>query len=97
MLLNKKVKVFSWKETMYPILLKLLNSAIMIMGMYFVFRLFDLQLDTSRTVQVIILTIVVTIYGGISYLVGSMLLSQEEFKQFEKLLKKLLKRFKRKT
>jgi putative peptidoglycan lipid II flippase len=96
MLLNKKVSVFSWKETMYPILLKLLNSAIMIMGMYFVFRLFDLQLDTSRTIQVIVLTIVVTIYGGLSYLVGSMLLSQEEFKQFEKLLKKLLKRFKRK-
>lgn len=96
-LLNRKIKVFSWTETMYPILLKLLNTVIMIMGMYFVFKLFDLKLDTSRTVQVIVLTIVVSIYGGISYLVGSMLFSKGEFKQFELLLKKLLKIFKRKV
>lgn len=95
--LNKKVKVFSWAETMYPILLKLLNTVIMIMGMYFVFRLFDLKLDTSRTVQVIVLTGMVSLYGGISYLIGSILFSKKEFKEFELLLKKLLKIFKRKA
>jgi putative peptidoglycan lipid II flippase len=93
LLLNKKRRVLSWVDTMYPTLLKVLNTLIMILGMYFVFRLFDFQLDTTRTVQVVILTMVTSIYGGISYLVGSKIFSPEEFAKVETLLKGLKNRF----
>jgi len=92
-LLNKKRMVVSWKETIYPSLLKVLNTLIMMLGMYFVFRLFDFQLDTSRTIYVIILTVITTLYGGISYLIGSKIFSPEEFSQVEKIIKGFKKRF----
>lgn len=88
-LLNRKRHVLSWNETLYPSLLKILNTLIMMLGMYFVFRLFDLQLDTSRTIYVLILTVVVTIYGCLSYLIGSKVFSPNEFVQVESLLKSL--------
>ena len=93
-MLNKKKKVLSWEETIYPSLLKLLNTLIMIVGMYLVFRLFDFQLDTSRTVYVLILTIVTSIYGGVSYLIGSKIFSPKEFAKAESLIKGILIRLK---
>jgi putative peptidoglycan lipid II flippase len=92
-LLNKKEKLISWNKTVYPTLLKVLNTLIMMLGMYFVFRLFDFQLDTSRTVYVIVLTIITSIYGLISYLIGSKIFSPGEFAQVEKLLKSFNNRF----
>lgn len=92
-LLNKKRKLISWNKTVYPALLKVLNTLIMMLGMYFVFRLFDFQLDTSRTVYVIVLTIITSIYGLISYLIGSKIFSPDEFAQVEKLLKSFGNRF----
>jgi len=92
-LLNKKRKLISWNKTVYPTLLKVLNTLIMMLGMYFVFRLFDFQLDTSRTVYVIVLTIITSIYGLISYLIGSKIFSPGEFAQVEKLLKSFNNRF----
>lgn len=92
-LLNNIKKVLTWKDTIYPFLLKLLNTLVMVLGMYFVFRLFDFQLDTSRTLSVLILTVVTTLYGGISYIVGSKILSPVEFKLAEKLLKAMSKKF----
>jgi peptidoglycan biosynthesis protein MviN/MurJ (putative lipid II flippase) len=92
-LLNKKRAVVSWKETIYPSLLKILNTLIMMLGMYFVFKLFDFQLDTSRTIYVIVLTIATLLYGGISYLVGSKIFSPEEFSQVENMIKGFKKRF----
>ena len=93
LLLNRKRKVISWNETLYPTLLKVLNTLIMILGMYFVFRLFDFQLDTSRTVYVIVLTVLTTAYGCISYLVGSKIFSPGEFTKVENMLKGFTKRF----
>lgn len=92
-LLNRNRQVVSWKETFYPTLLKLLNTLIMMSGMYFVFRLFDFQLDTTRTIYIIVLTVVVSIYGGISYLIGSKIFSPQEFAQVEKLIRGFQKRF----
>ena len=43
----------------------------MCIGMYFVFKLFDFQLDTTRTVSIIILTIITAGYGLLSYWLGS--------------------------
>jgi len=93
LLLNRKRKVISWNETLYPTLLKILNTLVMMLGMYFVFRLFDFQLDTSRTVYVIVLTILTAAYGCISYLVGSKIFSPEEFTKVENMLKGFTKRF----
>ncbi|MGI6423287.1 MAG: murein biosynthesis integral membrane protein MurJ [Candidatus Dojkabacteria bacterium] len=92
-LLNRKRKLISWNDTVYPTLLKTLNTIIMMFGMYLVFRLFDFQLDTSRTVYVIILTGLTSVYGLFSYLVGSKIFSPEQFVQVEKLLKSLKGRF----
>jgi len=85
-LLNKKWKVLSWKDTVLPALIKVLNSVLMCIGMYFVFKLFDFQLDTTRTIYVIILTIVTSIYGVISYWVGSKVFNIKELEVFEKKL-----------
>lgn len=93
LMLNKLRKVFSWEETIAPILSKAVNTLIMILGMYFVFRLFDFQLDTTRTIQVIILTIVTTLYGGISYFIGSKIFSPKEYQMALKTVQKILGRF----
>lgn len=92
LLLNIKIHVLSWKDMIQPTLTKLLNTLIMILGMYFVFRLFDFQFDTSRTVYVIILTGVTSLYGGISYLIGSKIFAPKEFKQAEILIKKIIRK-----
>lgn len=96
-LLDKKTDLITWKDTIKPLLLKFLNAFLMGMGMYFVFRLFDLELDTTKTVQVIILTIVTCIYGGVSYFFGSKIFRIEEYATVEELLKTLLDKFRNKT
>ena len=92
-MLNGVKKVLSWKETMYPILLKLLNMLLMIAGMYIVFKLFDFRLDTSRTVYVLILTAVTSAYGLLSYFLGSKVFSPNEYSMTLSILKKLKGRF----
>lgn len=70
-LLNKKRKVVTWAKTLLPTIKKLINTGLMCLGMYFVFKLFDFQLDTSRTISIIILTTITTGYGFLSYWLGS--------------------------
>lgn len=77
-LLNIKSKVITWDKTIMPTFKKFLNATLMCIGMYFVFKLFDFQLDTSRTVSIIILTIVTTAYGFLSYWLGSKVFKVEE-------------------
>jgi len=78
-LLNKVRKIVTWKKTIRPLFIKLLNSLIMGLGMYFVFKLFDLELDTTRTIQVALLTTGVAVYGCVSYLIGSKVFKIKEF------------------
>ena len=84
--LNKitSVKLITWKSTIRPLLIKALNTLIMGVGMYFVFKIFDLQLDTSRTIWVALLTVATTVYGLISYLLGSYLFKIPEFQSIKK-------------
>jgi len=77
-LLHQKVKVITYAETVKPFLKKLLNTIVMIVGMYYVYKLFDFNLDTSRTIQVIILTVCTSLYGIVSYLIGSKILEISE-------------------
>lgn len=82
-LLNKEVKVITFGETIKPMLKKLLNGILMAVGMYLVFRLFDFKLDTTRTFSIIILTIITSLYGLLSYWLGSKVFGIDEINYFE--------------
>ena len=97
MLLNLKRKVVTWKKMVKPIAIKLLNTILMGIGMYFVFKLFDFQLDTTRTVQVVILTIVTSLYGLISYLIGSKIFGIKEFDIVQKQVDNFVRKFTKKN
>jgi putative peptidoglycan lipid II flippase len=96
--LNKvtNVKLIKWKDTIKPLFLKILNAILMSIGMYFVFKIFDLQLDTSRTIQVALLTLVTAIYGGVSYVLGSYLFKIPEYDQIRKYIVDLFSNLKKK-
>ncbi len=83
-LLNKKTKVVSFKQTIKPMLTKLLNAGLTAFGMYLVFKLFDFKLDTTRTISIVILTIVTSLYGLLSYWLGSKVFEIKEIEFFEK-------------
>jgi peptidoglycan biosynthesis protein MviN/MurJ (putative lipid II flippase) len=88
-LLNKEVKVITFGETIKPMLKKLLNGILMAVGMYLVFRLFDFKLDTTRTFSIIILTIITSLYGLLSYWLGSKVFGIEEINYFEEKVKNI--------
>jgi len=97
MLLNAKTKMITFANTVKPFLIKLLNTVLMGIGMYLLFKLFDFKLDTSKTMYVILLSAATSAYGVLSYWVGSRVFKIEEVYLFEKKLKKiLLKVFKNK-
>ena len=77
-MLNFKAHVISWKETFKPFFVKLFNTLIMGVGMYFIFRLFDFKLDTTRTVYIMVIAVVTSAYGLLSYWVGSKLFRIDE-------------------
>lgn len=85
-ILNKKVEVISFKETIRPMLIKFLNAGLMAFGMYLVFRLFDFKLDTTRTISIIILTIATSLYGILSYWLGAKVFEIKEIEFFEEKL-----------
>lgn len=94
--LNKKMKVTTFKNTVKPLLIKTVNTILMIFGMYLMFKLFDFKLDTSRTWAVIILTVVVSLYGLLSYWLGSKVFGIKEVEYFEEKVKGWWNKFFRK-
>jgi peptidoglycan biosynthesis protein MviN/MurJ (putative lipid II flippase) len=95
-LLNLKGKFITFKRTIMPTMKKLLNAILMCVGMYFVFKLFDFQLDTTRTVSIIILTIITSMYGILSYWLGSKVFRIEEVTVVDELLDDIKDNFLRK-
>lgn len=87
--LNKRMKVTTYKDTVKPLLKKILNTLLMILGMYLMFKLFDFKLDTSRTWAIIVLTGVVSLYGILSYWLGSKVFDIKEVVFFEEKVKEL--------
>jgi putative peptidoglycan lipid II flippase len=79
-LLNIKSRIITWKESIFPTVKKLLNTLLMCIGMYFVFKLFDFQLDTTRTVSIVVLTVITTLYGFLSYWLGCKVFKIEEIR-----------------
>lgn len=86
LLLNLKSKVITWGKTILPTFKKVLNAGLMCVGMYFVFKLFDFQLDTSRTFYVIILTLITCSYGFLSYWLGSKVFKIQEISVVDEIL-----------
>jgi putative peptidoglycan lipid II flippase len=93
LLLNVKGRIITWKETIKPTIIKTINTLIMGIGMYFVFRLFDFHLDTTRTISIVIIFLVVSIYGLVSYWLGSRIFGIGEVDRFEKKLVGLFNKF----
>lgn len=83
-LINKRIKVFSFKKTIKPVLPMLVNTLFMIFGMYFIYKLSDFSLDTSRTYSVILLVISTTIYGIFSFALGCKVFNISEYELIEK-------------
>lgn len=94
LMLNGVKKVITWKETVVPVLMKVLNTLIMVFVMYSVFKLFDFKLDTSRTVAVVILFVVTSAVGLVIYLLGSKIFSPKEYDMSVLMIKKVWKRLK---
>ena len=77
-LLNFKVKVLTFRDTVKPFMIKLLNTILMTISMYFVYKSLDFYLDTSKTIYLIIVTTITLVYGGSLYLIGSYLFKIKE-------------------
>lgn len=86
LLLNLKSKVLTWKKSVYPTFKKALNTVLMCIGMYFVFKLFDFQLDTTRTLSIVILTVVTSLYGLLSYWLGAKVFRIKEIGVIDEIL-----------
>jgi putative peptidoglycan lipid II flippase len=86
LLLNLKIKVITWKKTIIPSIKKVINASLMCLGMYFVFKLFDFQLDTTRTISIVILTGITTVYGFLSYFVGCKVFRIKEVNLFDEIV-----------
>ena len=67
-LLNRKVKVISWEHSVKPFLKKITSTFIMIAVMYFAFRLTDFNLDTTRTINVLLILLTTTLLGLAVYI-----------------------------
>ncbi|MCC7289698.1 oligosaccharide flippase family protein [bacterium] len=78
-LINKKVKIFTYSKSIKPVLPIIWNTCFMIFGMYFIFKLSDFNLDTSRTVYIIALVIITTFYGLVSFALGCKVFRIGEF------------------
>ncbi len=92
LMLNGIKRVITWKSTIAPILMKVVNTLLMILGMYFVFKLFDFKLDTSRTISVVILFVVTSAFGFLLYLLGSKVFSPREYSMAISMIKKVSNR-----
>ena len=88
-LLNAKTKMITFNNTVKPFLVKFLNTILMGIGMYLLFRMFDFKLDTSRTMYIVVLTVLTSGYGVLSYWIGSRVFKIEEVYIFEKWIKKM--------
>lgn len=78
-LLNRRIKVVSWKETIKPFILKLFITIITILMMYVMYQNMDVLCDTTRTVGVIIVFVVTSVIGWLLYILLSILFNVPEF------------------
>jgi putative peptidoglycan lipid II flippase len=77
-ILNKKAKVLSWQHSVKPFLEKIFSTFLMILVMYLVFRLTDFNLDTTRTINVLVIFVTTSLLGLSVYIFSCKVLGVEE-------------------
>jgi putative peptidoglycan lipid II flippase len=88
--LGKKVGKFNNKKLFIPLTKILWSTAIMGITLYLPMKFLDnYVLDTTRTINLLILTIIAGVTGMAAYLLITRLLKVEEIELFYKLLRKL--------
>ena len=92
--LDKKIHFVDIEENVKPTLKKLCNTLLMIIGMYLIYKLFNVQLNTSRTISIIILTMVTSIYGLLSYWVGAKVFGIPEVDVIERKIINMIRKIK---
>jgi putative peptidoglycan lipid II flippase len=91
-LINPKVKIVSWKETVAPIFLKIGITLVSGLAMYLIYRSTDKFFDTSKVLDVVYVLVVSTFGGGAVYLILCYLLQVKELHVYTNKLKSLLKK-----
>jgi putative peptidoglycan lipid II flippase len=91
-LLNTKIKVVSWHETIRPIVIKLFIAVLTCIPMYAFYYFLDAHLDTSRTISIFIIFVAVSLFGGIVYLLLSKIFKVKELDFVTQKVKVLLRR-----
>lgn len=86
-LLNIKIKVVTWNETVRPFLIKLITTILMTISMYFVYKTLDFYINTSKTINLVFVTITTLGYGAVLYLIGSYIFKIQEI---QLIIKKVL-------
>ena len=93
LLLNRGRNLITWRESIAPAIKKIFNTVLMSIGMYLVFKLFDFQLDTTKTISIVILTIITTTYGLSSYWLGCKIFGIKEVSMIDDFLLELKDNF----
>lgn len=89
-LLSKKVGGFSKEKVLIPFTKISYSALLMGIALYIPLKLLDKYVfDTTRTINLLILTFIVSTAGSVSYLLFTKLLKVEEIELFYKLLRKL--------
>jgi putative peptidoglycan lipid II flippase len=68
-ILHRKTKVLTWVGSIKPFLEKFVSSFLMVVVMYLAFRLTDFSLDTTRTLNVVLILVLTSSLGIGVYLV----------------------------
>jgi len=94
-LLNRKIHVVTWKDTVKPMLVKVWITVLTMIVMYLFYRWSDSMLDTSRTINVIIVFVTSSIAGVLVYVSVSWYLQVKELFTVTDKIKMLILRFKK--
>ncbi len=78
LILNKKAQVLTWQHSIRPFLQKFFSTFLMVLVMYFVFRLTDFNLDTTKTINVLVILITTSLLGFSVYILSCKLLGVQE-------------------
>ncbi len=87
--LGNKTGGFDWKKILVPFLKIGFASILMGISLYFPMKWLDISLDTSRVLDLLLLTVITAVVGSGVYLTFTWLLKVEEIELFYKLVRRL--------
>lgn len=93
-ILNKRVKVFTWKNFIKPFFKKVLASIFMFIVMYSVYKWWNFSLDTSTGLSILGLFCAVGGIGFVTYFVVAVIMDIREVVIVTELVKRLFKKVK---